>query len=293
MRDLILIHGRAQQDKDAQALKDSWIEAWRRGLAKSGLNQPISHEKIHFPYYGDTLRDLAKGGAGGKVAEIIVKGDDAEDEEREFIRQYILELQRKLGIDEDEILAEGGDEVVQKGPQNWEWLHSVLKVVDRRFPGASGASVALATRDVYKYLRNPGIQTIIDSGVRQAFAGGGETVVVSHSLGTVVAYNLIRREGTILGWQIPLFITLGSPLAIKVIRTSLAPLRHPDCVGDWFNAMDERDVVALYPLTSKNFAITPPITNKTDVSNHTANRHGIEGYLDDAEVAKRIYDAVI
>ena len=25
----------------------------------------------------------------------------------------------------------------------------------------------------------------------------------------------------------------------------------PDCVGEWYNAMDDRDVVALYPLNQQ------------------------------------------
>ncbi len=60
----------------------------------------------------------------------------------------------------------------------------------------------------------------------------------------------------------------------------------------WFNALDPKDAVALHPLTPEYFAVTPAIENKTDVENTTDNRHGISGYLDDAEVARRIYDAL-
>ena len=38
--------------------------------------------------------------------------------------------------------------------------------------------------------------------------------------------------------------------------------------------------------------MTPSITNKTNVNNHTDNRHGIVGYLDDPDVAKKIYQAL-
>jgi hypothetical protein len=69
-------------------------------------------------------------------------------------------------------------------------------------------------------------------------------------------------------------------------------LKHPPGIGKWFNAMDQRDVVALYPLNKKNFGIDPEVENKTNVLNHTRNRHGIAGYLDDEEVAKRIHDAL-
>ena len=60
--------------------------------------------------------------------------------------------------------------------------------------------------------------------------------------------------------------------------------------------MDNRDVVALHPLDTSNLPIypeNPAIENKTDVRNRTDNRHGIAGYLDDAEVARRIYNALV
>jgi hypothetical protein len=91
---------------------------------------------------------------------------------------------------------------------------------------------------------------------------------------------------------VPLFVTLGSPLGVSAIRQAMSPIEHPSCVGAWFNAMDERDVVALYPLTRERFDVDPPVVNKIDVQNHTDNRHGIGGYLDDEEVARRIHAAV-
>jgi hypothetical protein len=138
----------------------------------------------------------------------------------------------------------------------------------------------------------------IEEGVASAITPGVETIVVSHSLGTVVSYNVLRREGQARGWHVPLFVTLGSPLAITEIRRALrssGPARCPECVGSWFNALDERDVVALYPLDTSCFPLDPSepsIVNKTDVQNRTPNRHGSDGYLDDKDVARQIYDAL-
>jgi hypothetical protein len=105
-------------------------------------------------------------------------------------------------------------------------------------------------------------------GVRQAIEPDVPTVVVSHSLGTVVAYSLLRRDGAASRWVVPLFVTLGSPLAVTAIRDGLAPTDYPQCVGRWFNAMDDRDVVSLYPLTREHFPIDAEIENKTDVRSH-------------------------
>ncbi len=46
----------------------------------------------------------------------------------------------------------------------------------------------------------------------------------------------------------PLFVTLGYPLGVTGIKAALPPIEHPACAARWFNAMDERDAVALYPL---------------------------------------------
>jgi hypothetical protein len=289
---LVFVHGRAQQNKDSVALKAEWIDAFRSGLAKNGLALPLPESDIKFPYYGQTLADLV-GGAPA-VAEVVVRGGTAAgDDEQRFQQAVLQEVQQAMGITDDQVDQALPPDVRQRGgPLNWEWVQGIVQAIDEHVPGASGAAIALATRDVYQYLRNPGIRDRIEAGVRMAMQPGVPTVVVSHSLGTVVAYNLLRREGGPQRWQVPLFVTLGSPLAVKAIRSALAPLEHPGCAGHWFNAMDERDVVALYPLTPQRFDVDPAIENKTDVRNETQNRHGISGYLADAEVAQRIAAAL-
>lgn len=287
---LVFVHGRAQEHKDATALKGEWVSAFRTGLAKTGLTLPLAETDIKFPYYGQTLYDLVSDSE--TVANVVVRGGGANDAEQRFQQAVLQEVQREMNITDEQVEEALASDVRERGPQNWEWVQGILKAVDQHVPGASGASIALATRDVYQYLKNPGIRDTIELGVRQAMQPGLPTVLVSHSLGTVVAYNLLRREGEAQGWQVPLFVTLGSPLAVKAIKAALAPVEHPSCVGHWFNAMDERDVVALYPLTQDLFGVDPAVENKTDVDNHTPNRHGIAGYLNDAEVARRIHAAL-
>jgi hypothetical protein len=260
---------------------------------------PIAETDVRFPFYGDTLYDMVGGKSADAAAEVIVRGEEADDDEQRFTRAIMEEMREQAGISDAELAAAAGQDVVERGPQNWEWFQGFLRAVDRFVPHGSGKSIALFTHDVYQYLRNTAIRDTIDSGVSAAMTPGVETVVVSHSLGTVVAYNLLRQQGHAQGWTVPLFVTLGSPLAIREIRRtmrSLATTRCPQCASAWFNAMDERDVVALYPLTTEHFPLDPTmpaIENKRDVRNKTTNRHGIAGYLDDAEVARRIHDALV
>lgn len=299
MRQLVFIHGRAQEHKDASALKAEWLDALGEGLAKSGLSLPIAESDVRFPFYGNTLYDLVQGRSASGAAEVIVRGTESDAAEEQFVRAVLENVRKKAGVTEEQLLDVTNAEVIEKGPANWEWVQGVLRAIDRYVPYGSGSAIALATRDVFQYLKNTGIRTMIDEGVAQAVDPTRETVVVAHSLGTVVAYNLLTQRGGPQGWTVPLFITLGCPLGVEEIRKTVRPLtgthRCPPCAGGWFNAMDDRDVVALYPLTPDAFPLdpsAPAIQNKTDVRNRTQNRHGISGYLDDAEVARRIHAAL-
>lgn len=304
MRDLVFVHGRAQEHKDSKALKAEWIANWADGLKESGLEVPLPEERIHFPYYGDTLDQLVAGKSPEDAAKIVVRGAAPEGsgelspDEKAFIEAVLLESVGRFEGDAQAAVqaALQPGAVVERGVLNWGWVQGILTVLDRHVPGASSASVALATRDVFQYLTNDIVRGVIDAGAASAMPASGETVVVSHSLGTVVAYNVLRLNAKQKGWKVPLFVTLGSPLAVTVIKQKLAgikPIGYPAGVSGWFNAMDERDVVSLYPLDGKNFPLNPAIENKTNVHNHTSNAHGISGYLGDKDVAKRIYDAVM
>ena len=280
-RHLVFVHGRAQHGKDAAALKQEWIIALKAGLAKSGLTLPVADDEIRFPYYGDTLDQIVKGSQVDDAVGIAVRGIPASPDEQEFFGEYLAELKARVGMPDN-----AG---TQRGPLNWGWVQAFLSVLDKTVPFASAAGVALFTNDVYQYLQRKDLRKLLDDGVRAAFVPGSEAVVVGHSLGTVIAYNVLQDAPV----KVPLFVTLGSPLAISAVKRRLQPVSHPPAVGRWFNAMDERDVVALYPLTSSHFAVFPPVENLTTVQNFTENRHGIAGYLSDKDVARRIHDALI
>lgn len=287
-RHLVFVHGRAQHGKDAAALKQEWIIALKAGLAKSGLSLPLPDDEIRFPYYGDTLDQMARGISAENAVDIVVRGIPLSSSEAEFFTEYIADLKAAGMIPEDALPGQPAE----RGPLNWGWVQSILTILDKSVPFASAAGVALFTNDVYQYLHRKNLRTEMDEGVRAAFVPGSEAVVVSHSLGTVVAYNVLSDASARGQLRVPLFVTLGSPLAVTAVKRKLQPVAHPATVGRWFNAMDKRDVVALYPLTEKHFNVFPPIDNLTSVQNFTENRHGIAGYLSDPDVARRIHAAL-
>lgn len=292
MRQLILIHGRAQQKKDAAGIKKEWMTAWEKGLQKSGLALPITDADVHFPFYGDTLADMVDGKSETEAAQVIVKGPEPAQAEEDFMREMITEIALNEGVSEEDIRAELSPEVIEKGPLNWKWVQGILSALDRVKP-ISTKLVALVTADVAKYLTNPAIQVTINNGVLSAFKPGQEAVVVAHSLGTVVAYNVLMSRPTAFpAIKVPLLVTLGSPLAVTAIKSRLRPHTFPKPVGKWFNALDPDDVVALHKLNNKHFPTGGTIENHDNVKNHTDNQHSIGGYLDDEKVAKRVFEAI-
>lgn len=287
--DLIFVHGRDQQGKDPQELQVQWETALMKGWKNLGLTRP-NNLNIVFPFYGDELARLVEQLNAPLVSDVTTKGSAPDVNEAAFRGELLEELARNAGLTDNDIQVHYSGQPLEKGPLNWEWVQAILKALDNTPIGE--ASIDLFTRDVYVYLTNAAVRKKIDKIVAEKFTGK-ECIVVGHSLGSVVTYNVLRALGSRASAK--RYVTVGSPLGVKAIQRLLVPpaLAMPDgLVGGWFNAYDERDVVALRPLDDRSFPVTPPIRNRAEVKNHTENRHGIIGYLDDSEVARWIYEAL-
>lgn len=283
---LVMVHGRSQQGKDELKLKKEWLDALAYGLARADKTLPAG-TSTEFPYYGDLLAQLVEQTNTPLGTAINARGpnpDSATD--MEFRGEVLDEIARSFGLTDADIQRELRGPT-QKGPANWEWVQAVLRAMDR-IPGVNAQAIDLFTRDVFVYLTFPGVARKIDKLVDAAI-GDGPCIVLAHSLGTIVAYNVLRRRDTTL--RCPRFVTVGSPLGIRAIKRYLeTPIGSPASVVRWFNAYDDRDVVALVALDNRNFDVIPPIENKSDVRNFTDNRHGIDGYLADPVVAAKLVE---
>lgn len=286
---IIMIHGRDQHGKDPAELREIWLETFDKGLQSGSYTLP-DKTKVLFPYYGDLLDSLVKSPDVPSTVEGIIARGVTVGNELFFFYDFIIELAEKKNITTKDIDKNYTGEYKEKGPLNWEWVQAIMKTIDERTTFGDW-SIEKFTRDVFLYLTIPGIRKAINDFVCSAF-DSQPTIVIAHSLGTIVAYNVLKDNPS---WNIKKFITIGSPLGLKSIKSKLdTPLVMPRCIKNgWFNAYDERDFVSLNPLDIKYFNITPPIINKNNVNNFTENRHGIIGYLNDKEIVKVIYNELI
>ena len=304
---LIFIHGRNQQGKDPNELRGHWFEALSEGFDRLGLDHPLQEQDSIFPFFGDALHALTSEEESLDDADAVM-GDESHEPGTEdavqFGREVLTEVLDASGVSAEAIDAELDPTVVDEaaieeakggGALTWEWVHTGLSILDRFIPGASGASVAYATNDVAQYLKDDSIRAEIDGVVAEAFhqCDPDDTlVVIAHSLGSVIAYNLLAHGGLDHDYDVAAFVTIGSPLGVTSIRRAVSPMVHPPTVEHWLNAYDTRDVVALYPLDHRHFAISPPILNHGSVDNTTINHHKVEGYLSDPTVALAVHTAL-
>jgi len=286
---LLLVHGRGQEGQDPALLKSEWIDALNRGAAKLDLALPGGIE-VAFPYYGDTLDNFARQLDIPLTSDIQTRGGLGDDEFLAFQANFADSVRQSAGITDDQVDVEYGPNPKPKGPLNWEWVQAILSAIDKHGGGMGQKTLEIFTRDVFLYTTRAGVRDEIDRIVASQMTEE-PTVVIGHSLGTVVSYSILRSDRRRL--RVPLYVTVGSPLGVRSVRDQFRPLRFPPPVEAWYNAFDDRHVVALYPLDAANFPVQPSIENDGAVKNHTDNRHGIVGYLDDPTVAKRILGALV
>jgi hypothetical protein len=282
---LVMVHGRSQAGRVPAILKKEWTDALGYGLLRANKTLPAG-TVVEFPFYGDELERLVQLTNTPLGIDAIAKGTQT-DGDKELRGEILEDMAAALGITRADIEREYAGQPLQKGPENWEWVQAILRAVDR-VPGVNSSAIDLFTRDVYVYLTYPGARATIDRMVSEAI-GTEPAVVLAHSLGTIVAYNVLVKRAAAPG--VARLVTVGSPLGIRAIKRHLdPPLCSPTCVGHWFNAYDNRDVVALVALDARGFNVSPAIENKADIRNFTDNRHGIAGYLADPVVAAKVVE---
>jgi hypothetical protein len=129
--------------------------------------------------------------------------------------------------------------------------------------------------------------------LRQALDGvDGPVLVIGHSLGTVIAYDVLR-EPRVAGKAVPLLVTLGSPLGYTEIQDVVTkPLTIPAPVRLWANFADPQDLISLDTSLADDFQGAPRIIDAL-VDNPAPNNHAACGYLGASRVRSTVTAALL
>ncbi len=160
--------------------------------------------------------------------------------------------------------------------------------------------------DVHDFLFDEDRRRLMrDALLERLRAGGGPFVIVAHSQGTMIAYDVLRELGKEV--DVPLFVTLGSPLGLDEVRDRLKlfagtkKLFRPTGVGHWINVADRLDPVAADPTLANEYLLptgkqVPKLVDRNGLSlnpDSPRHPHSATGYLSLSQVRTAVRDAVI
>ncbi len=165
-------------------------------------------------------------------------------------------------------------------------------------------------RDVHHYLFNTshsprqGVEYRVRDEIRRRFVDAlaaapkhGPHVVVSHSMGTVIAYDCLKRVADCPA--VNGLMTIGSPLGLDEIQDKMAPdwtrangFPTAALAGDWVNVFDRLDPVAGFdPFLADDFEkVGNQVIRDIEESNSGWWRHDIGKYLGGAKLRKALAD---
>ncbi|NJL71182.1 MAG: S8 family serine peptidase, partial [Candidatus Competibacteraceae bacterium] len=153
---------------------------------------------------------------------------------------------------------------------------------------------SLFIKDVAAYFYNVEERAAIKDRLVQCLKSGHDGhLLVTHSLGTVIAYDVLSDHAS-HNLNIPLWVTLGSPLGIQEVQDRLKALRpgesfrRPPAVKSWLNFADRLDAVAIDPTVRDDFSpakspdhtIVDKLVENPDRADFTQyGPHSAKGYL--------------
>jgi hypothetical protein len=307
---LVLIHGIGGARRPAAELQN-WLSALAQGARAAGHVSAAANlldgslTDVVFADYSNFFRKRDSQGSG----ELALDGDQARLV-IDLLYELIAEKAGTRGPAVDKVMGRSMAQLQPTGKaQGTGDLVRLAINAASTFLGAgpwknggqwvSGKLLVRDLAQVARYLMRgePGDDGLtIDVRIRRAVAealGQGPAVVVAHSLGTVISFELLHECPV----EIPLWVTLGSPLAMRSVvwpRIIPRPPATPMSVARWLNFWDRDDVITARPILEEDFvssaAGVKPQSACVDSDGiwvHTATK-----YLAHAEVAEPVIESI-
>jgi len=293
---ITFIHGIANKPEP-----EVLIQLWHQSLSRDdGLDLGTEGVTSTMVYWADVMYEEPKPEVAAHESNdsVIERDDDDPD----------MSWQTHVSNDEQDWSARleamlGFEAEPPDGNENYAPPESELESVDfERIPlpwWLKRRLMKILLRDVHHYLFNTehsprdGVIYRVQDEIRRRFVSAveqganqdGPHIVVSHSMGTVIAYDCIKRVPDCP--KVDGLMTIGSPLGLDEIQDKLKPEwsredGFPSKVGaDWINVFDKLDPVAGFdPRFANDFRKNDQQYVK-DINEQNSGtwRHNISKYL--------------
>jgi len=280
---IVGVHGIGQQLENEATLAVKWRPALLGSVRAAGVE--LAETDLVCASYGTQFRPKGRhlGSSGDAFGP-----DDLTDGDEELLRLWWEEAAR---TDEEVLEPEARDLGTSRTVQ------AALRALSgsRFFAGLAQRAMLSDLRQVRLYLTNDGIRQEARRAVEKVVTEDTR-VVIGHSLGSVVAYEVLCANAT---WPDIAFVTIGSPLGISnLIFDQLDPPpaslpleprgAWPRCVRTWTNLSDEGDVVALVKDLRPLFG--QQVENY--LIDNGAHAHDVQPYLTALETGQAVASAL-
>ena len=154
-----------------------------------------------------------------------------------------------------------------------------------------------------EFTPRPGASFRVRDELRQRFmkclgSGDGPRIVVSHSMGTIIAYDCLMHEADCP--PVDFLMTIGSPLGIDEVQDFFPKWTRENGFpseklrGQWVNVYDPLDVVAgADPQLANDYMQNGrPVIEDLREENWGTWRHSISKYLQGKELRSRLSKAL-
>jgi len=291
---IICIHGLRNKPEE-KLLSDWWKRSIMEGLSINGCS--AKDFKFELVYWADYLHaEPLSMGERNRKSPIYI--------ENPYLpfsgyTPHSAGLRRQRWLDK---LEEKMDKILLDYPNanRFNWIED--KIIYRLFP------------DLYNYYYYPdknhkSIKKVLrDRLFSILFRHRRKKIMlISHSMGSIIAYDVLAGLCSTRGIQVHVFITIGSPLGLPFIMKKLMYEHHrelnecgqlptPETIWHgWYNFSDLEDKVAInydlgddYAENSSGVKPVDVIVQNMYINNGKRNPHSIYGYLRTREFASAV-----
>ncbi|WP_130802443.1 hypothetical protein [Acinetobacter ihumii] len=291
---LIFIHGAQQQSFNAESLQDHWLNILQLGLNNLDINVPLESLNFAFPYYGDLIHQHALNQLETPLDAFMPQAwQDWHLPYRQHPEPQQIDQEKRLipllALHQQELSLTSRLYLFSHLAKDHVLREFVMLL--NKFPKLHENMLHRYILEVYLYLANPDFMQDVHQRVMQSFEQDEEYIIVAHSLGTVIAYNLMQQLPENI--KVQRFITLASPLAFRVVQSRLkASQEHLQALqGNWYNFYSHEDYLTTFPLDHGFFNVQPSIINQ-GISTFAHKPHEIIGYLQHPLVVQSIIETI-
>jgi hypothetical protein len=304
MAHVTFVHGISNKPPHQQL-----TELWCRSLANSdGLDLGADGVTCSMVYWADVmyeapLAEAAQESATNEAAAEAVAAEPVDlglaemsAAEKAWTARLAAKMAVPLAVEAavEAVVPAPAREPLERVPLPWpvkeRLMKKLLRDVHHYLFNVEHSPRAGATYRVQDEIRGRMIRALTEGAARP-----GPHIVVSHSMGTVIAYDCLKRVAgapVVAG-----LMTIGSPLGLDEIQDKLRPewsrdggFPHERVRGGWVNVFDRLDPVAGFDPNLANDYRKGGETVVDDVNeqNQGTWRHDISKYLGGAQLRSKL-----